>query len=57
MSSRGDFAAYFVRAFMRIWFAPPTHRTRKKIEMKLEAGWKFDAEKWKASCDRHAIGE
>ena len=32
-------------------------KTRKKIEQKLEAGWTFDAEKWKASCDRHAIGE
>ena len=32
-------------------------KTRKKIEMKLAAGWTFDAEKWKASCDRHAIGE
>jgi len=32
-------------------------KTRKKIEMKLDAGWTFDADKWKASCDRHAIGE
>ena len=32
-------------------------KTRKKIEMKLEGGWTFDADKWKASCDRHAVGE
>ena len=28
-------------------------KTRKKIEMKLEEGWKFDEEKWKASVERH----
>ena len=26
----------------------------EKIEEKLDAGWKFDAEKWKASAERHA---
>ena len=29
-------------------------KTRKKIEEKLDGGWKFDAEKWKASAERHA---
>jgi Ca2+-binding EF-hand superfamily protein len=29
-------------------------KTRKKIEMKLEAGWTFDKEKWDASAARHA---
>ena len=29
-------------------------KTRKKIEDKLDAGWKFDAEKWAASAARHA---
>ena len=28
-------------------------KTRKKIEQKLEAGWKFDAEAWAASQARH----
>merc|ERR1711865_1057138 len=28
-------------------------KTRKKIEMKLEEGWKFDQIKWDESCDRH----
>merc|ERR1711865_84660 len=28
-------------------------KTRKKIEMKLEEGWKFDSIKWDESCDRH----
>ena len=28
--------------------------TRRKIEAKLDAGWKFDAETWKKSCERHA---
>ena len=28
-------------------------KTRKKIEMKLEAGWTFDKEKWEASLARH----
>ena len=27
---------------------------RAKIEAKLDAGWKFDEEKWKASQERHA---
>jgi len=29
-------------------------QTRRKIEAKLDAGWKFDAETWKKSCERHA---
>ena len=29
-------------------------RTRAKIEELVEAGWKFDADAWKASCERHA---
>ena len=29
-------------------------KTRKKIEEKLDGGWKFDVEKWKASAERHA---
>merc|ERR1711865_1268229 len=29
-------------------------KTRKKIEMKLEEGWKFDQIKWDESCERHA---
>jgi len=28
-------------------------KTRRKIEMALEAGWKFDAEKWAESVARH----
>ena len=28
-------------------------KTRKKIVDKLEAGWKFDKEKWDASVERH----
>ena len=28
-------------------------KTRKKIEQKLEGGWKFDKEKWDASIERH----
>jgi len=28
-------------------------KTRRKIEMALEAGWKFDADKWAASVARH----
>lgn len=28
-------------------------KTRKKIEEKLDSGWKFDAEKWAASVARH----
>lgn len=28
-------------------------KTRKKIEQKLEEGWKFDAEAWAASVARH----
>jgi len=28
-------------------------KTRRKIEMKLEAGWKFDKATWDASCARH----
>ena len=28
-------------------------KTRKKIEMSLEGGWKFDAEKWAESVARH----
>ena len=27
---------------------------RAKLEAKLDAGWKFDEEKWKASQERHA---
>ena len=30
-------------------------KTRRKIELKLEAGWKFDKEKWDASVERHKI--
>lgn len=30
-----------------------TEKTRKKIEIKLDEGWKFDAEKWAASVERH----
>jgi Ca2+-binding EF-hand superfamily protein len=30
-------------------------KTRKKIEQKLEGGWKFDKEKWDASVERHKI--
>ena len=29
-------------------------KTRRKIEEKLDAGWKFDAEAWAASVARHA---
>ena len=29
-------------------------KTRKKIEMKLEAGWKFDKDAWDASVARHS---
>merc|ERR1712028_211829 len=29
-------------------------KTRKKIEVLLEAGWKFDQIKWDESCERHA---
>jgi len=34
-------------------------KTRKKIEEKLDAGWKFDEAKWKESQARHAfaVGE
>ena len=28
-------------------------KTRKKIEMKLEEGWKFDQIKWDESGERH----
>ena len=28
-------------------------KTRKKIEDQLDAGWKFDAELWAASQERH----
>ena len=28
-------------------------KTRKKIEMKLEGGWKFDEVKWAESAERH----
>merc|ERR1711959_213308 len=29
-------------------------KTRRKIELKLDEGWKFDAETWKKSVERHA---
>ena len=32
-------------------------KTRKKIEQKLEAGWKFDKAKWDASLERHKMGD
>ena len=32
-------------------------KTRKKIEEKLDAGWKFDKDAWDASAERHKDDE